>query len=398
MIPTGPPRTIRVALADFRWPIDPAVAETRDETTLARTLYATPLRVDSSGRVGAGLCSAWRAGDGFRTWRLTCRSAPPIAAGLRRVARLEASPARPLFRGARITAPSRHTLVVALPFPWRRFPYALTAVAAAPRELPGPFRLVSGSPGRVVVRRGGRTVVFHRLDPVAAVREFRAGRLDEAPVPVGDTDVLRSRFDVRRRELLALDAVVFRRAGDERLRRAYRDTADRADYEALLDTSLALGVTGRNDKPDPAAFRRALKAIPELPRRVVRIARRPALAYGGDILYGQWREAGLGPELVGPAQRHDAELARVLAPYPQAEALPAALVLGHDAGERRTLLKALAHTNQKGDLARLDGELHADARVIPIAWVTDARLVSRRLTGWREDLLGNVDYTRVQTR
>jgi hypothetical protein len=30
--------------------------------------------------------------------------------------------------------------------------------------------------------------------------------------------------------------------------------------------------------------------------------------------------------------------------------------------------------------------------------VADARLVSPELVGWREDVLGNVDYTRVRVR
>ena len=38
------------------------------------------------------------------------------------------------------------------------------------------------------------------------------------------------------------------------------------------------------------------------------------------------------------------------------------------------------------------------AATIPIAWVVDARLVSPRLEGWREDALGNVDYAAVRSR
>ena len=397
-IPSGPPRTVRVALTDFRWPLDPALAATRDETTLARALYATPLRADAGGRLVAGACSRWRARDGFRTWSFVCRSAPAIARDLRRVRRLEASPSRWLFERAHVTAPTPRRLVVRLGFPWRRFPYALTSVAAAARGVSGPFRLVTGSADRVVVRRGMKTVVFRRLDPAAAVRAFRAGRLDEAPVPIGDADALRARFDVRSRELLGLDAVVLRRSVDRRLRRAYWDTANRNDYQALLNTFHAFGVARRDEKSDPAAFRRALKAIPDLPRVVVRIARPSALAYGADILYGQWREAGLGPKLVRAADPHAADLTRVLAPYPRAEALPAAFVLGRGVGGRGVLLQTLARDNQTRELADLDEQLKASARVIPIAWVTDTRLISRRLRGWREDVLGNVDYTRVGTR
>ena len=36
--------------------------------------------------------------------------------------------------------------------------------------------------------------------------------------------------------------------------------------------------------------------------------------------------------------------------------------------------------------------------LVPIAWVADARLVSPRLHGWREDELGSVDYGEVTLR
>jgi hypothetical protein len=312
---------------------------------------------------------------------------------------MERSPSRWLFAGAtRISTPSPRRLVVRLGSGWRRFPYALTAVAAAPPRLAGPFRVVSGSPERVMARRDGTTLVFRRMQPAAAVRAFRAGRVDEAAVPIGDLDVLRERFDVRARQLVGLDVVVFGRGVPQRLRRAYRDTADRGDYQVLLDTSMALGVIGGEAKTDPAAFRHALEEIPSLPRRVVRIARTRALAYGADVLYGQWREAGLGPALVASGRPADGRFERVLAPYPQAEALPAALVLGNGLEGRAALQDALALVNQERGLASVDARVRAAAQAVPIAWVTDARLVSRRLTGWRQDLLGDVDYGRVGIR
>jgi hypothetical protein len=272
----------------------------------------------------------------------------------------------------------------------------LTAVAAAPRGVEGPFRLVRGSADRIVVEHAGKRVVFRRLEPAAAARAFRAGQVDEAPVPVGDLDTLRSAYDVRVRELLAQDVVVFGGAVGPGLRRAYRDTADRTDYAPLLGTSQTVGVLASDAKPDPAAFRRALRAIPGLPHRTVRVARPPALDYGADILYGQWREAGLGPQLVRAPQASDAQLERLTAAYPQAEALPAALVLGQGLSGRPALLRALARVNQTGALAAVDRDLKNGARAVPIAWVTDARLVSRRLGGWSEDLLGAVDYSRVR--
>ena len=35
--------------------------------------------------------------------------------------------------------------------------------------------------------------------------------------------------------------------------------------------------------------------------------------------------------------------------------------------------------------------------IVPVSWVVDARLVSARLRGWRENDLGAVDYTRVRS-
>ena len=309
---------------------------------------------------------------------------------------MNASPSRWLFAGAtEIAARGPSRLVVRLGFGWRRFPFALTSVAAAPRGVPGPFRLVRASTDRVVVRRDGKTVVFRRLDPAAAVRAFRDSRLDEAPVPNGDLETLREEFPVHVRQLLALDAVVFQRHLDARIRRAYWQTANRADYQALLGTTLTLDVLGKGEKPDPGAFRRELKAIPSLPRLALRLAREPALDYAANILYGQWREAGLGPILVRTAAGADARFERLVAAYPQAEALPATLVLGNGLAQKRAVLTALARVNQKAELDAVDRRLRATAEVIPIAWVTDARLVSARLRGWREDLLGDVDYSRV---
>ena len=46
--------------------------------------------------------------------------------------------------------------------------------------------------------------------------------------------------------------------------------------------------------------------------------------------------------------------------------------------------------------ARIDTFVRAKATVIPVCWVADARLVSPRLTGWHEDVLGDVDYTTLR--
>jgi hypothetical protein len=390
---------VRVALTSFRWPLDPALAEGRDEVTLARTLYSTPLTLGPAGVPYPGLCSGWSGGKDFRRWSFTCRSAPSIAAALRRLARLRDSPLSWVFADAVVSAPSARILRIRLPFAWRRFPYVLTSVATAPRFLPGPFSLVSGSARRVVVRRTGLTVVFQRMPARGAQRAFLNGEVDEAPVPVGDIAAMRSDPRLRVRTLLALDLVLLH-TPNARLRRAYWETANRGDYEQLVserDGSAAYGLVG-GETADPARFRRALKSIPSLPRVAVRlqVSQDPVLCYGARLVWADWRDVGLGPRLVD--DNGDASFLRVLAPYAQAEAIPAQLVLGDHVPGRAGLLRALGATQQTGELPRLDRNLRSTAIAIPIAWVVDARLVSSRLQSWREDVLGNVDYAAVRSR
>jgi hypothetical protein len=384
--------TIRVALANLRWPLDPALVVTRDESTVARAVFATPLRTDASGRVTTGLCSAWTSSDGFRTWTFRCTHALEIAAELRRVAAMRASQARWLFAPARtIAVPSPGRLVVRLVTPWRRFPYALTAVAAAPRNVPGPFRVVHAARDRLELARGKTTLVFRRLSAYQAVQAYSRHEVDEAPVPLGDLEYVRGRLrDVRVRRLLAQDVVVFRSARiPVDLRRAYWDTANRGDYQALVaqkGAAVALALVG-SPKLDPGAFRRAVGRIAKLTPMPVTIGvpRDPTLQLGARLLLGQWREVGLSPRLVAASAGADAQFARVLAPYPQDEALLGAV--GFTAGR--------AARDQDAIFAALDARNNATATIVPVCWVADARLVSPSLVGWHEDVLGNVDYTVV---
>ena len=402
---SGPPNVVRVALTDFRWPVDPALARTRDDTTLVRALYPTALRIDpATGDPVPGLCSGWAADESFRTWRFTCRSAPAIAAALRRVSHLPAAPLHWLFADARIGAPSASRLVVRLPFSWRRFPYALTTAAAAPRSVPGPFRLVAGSADEVTVRSSNLTVLFHRYTVRGAGRAFERGDVDEAPLPEGEIAAARSRLGdvVRSRTLLALDGVALRRMMPS-LRRVYWDTANRNDYaDLIVETrgAVATSIVGTAKKVTPRAYRDALQAIQTLPRLRVRIGvpADPDLRAAARLLYGDWRDIGLGPQLVTePARGLDGTFDRWTAAYPQSEALPAELVLRDRLGSRKLLLRALASNDQRGALAQFDDDLRASARLVPIAWVVDARLVSPRLRGWREDALGDVDYAAVRS-
>ena len=350
---------MRIALAHLLWPLDPARARTRDEIVVARALFATPLRVG----LRPGLCSSWaREGTG---WRFRCRHAGAIARELRRAHLV----AKVSVRAGSLSIPDPHA------------PDVLTEAAAALPGVPGPFRLISASPTRLVLERRGLKLDIRKLDPEAALRLFRAGQLDEAPVPLGDLQASlrdpRLSSAVRIRRLLAVDLVACRPGGAlarlPEVRRVYDDTADRADYQALVPELEAPPAESLAPPPKGAkiaraaalAFARARKQIGSLPKVAVRFAEPadPDLSYGEDLLVAAWRDIGLGA-YVSP-RRPDATFERVLAPYPRQSALRAAV------GKRP---------------------------FIPISWVVDARLVSPRLQGWREDDLGAVDYTRVRSR
>jgi hypothetical protein len=223
-------------------------------------------------------------------------------------------------------------------------------------------------------RERPRNVEFIRLDPHRALDLFRSGRLDEAPVPLGDIQaVLRDpqlRSAVRITSLNAIDTVVLEPGGAlERLpdlRRAYSDTADRADYQALvpeLEAPPAEDVgppRHPNARAAAVAFSRARKQIEKLPRVAVRFAEPtdPELAYGLDVLVGAWRDLGLGAYVT--KGRADATFQRMFPRNPKS--------------------------------------LQPARQVIPIAWAVDARLVSARLRGWHENARGVVDYSRVRLR
>lgn len=214
-------------------------------------------------------------------------------------------------------------------------------------------------------------VVFVKVEPHRAVDLFRHGKLDVAAVPLGDIQaVLRDpqlRQAVRIRRLNAIDLVVAEPGGtldrSADLRRTYSETADRADYQALVPELEAPPAETLAPNPHPnaraaaVAFSRARKQISHQPRVPVRFAppRDPTLAYGAGVLVAAWRDLGLGAYL--GKGRPDARFERVFAPKPQ-----------------------------------------PGRHVIPIAWAVDAHLVSRRVQGWRESDRGVVDYRALRTR
>src|SRR5205823_2672204 len=94
------------------------------------------------------------------------------------------------------------------------------------------------------------------------------------------------------------------------LRRVYDETANRADYEALVPEFAAPAAENLTDRGEPdaraavLADRRGRRRITSLPRVAVRFAA-PAdrdLAYGESLLVASWRDAGLGA-FVGPGRQ-----------------------------------------------------------------------------------------------
>ena len=405
----GPADLIRVALPGYRWPLDPASVSSRDERTLARALFATPLTTDPrSGQLRPGLCARWASSDGGRTWRFRCTQARAVAAELERMRRLPRAPAGWMFAPIAGLERSGSTVTVRLRFPWLRFPYALTVPAAAPPGIAGPFKVESASPQRLIARRGGIRLVFSRLVAVDAVRAWRDREIDEAPVPLGDLRRLQldpsTAPSVRVRPLLGVDLVVFDLrdgplANLPHTRRVYWQTANRADYAQLVAGGAALpafSLVGSASAPAAAEFRQARADIASLPPVSVPIAAPPdpELQYAAETLVADWGELGLGPLVT--ARSTGTRFERLVAAYPQEEALAAGLLLARGGPARTLVLEALAQRDQAHALARVDAALRAQSAVVPIAGIASARLVSPRLRGWRQDALGVVDYSSVR--
>jgi hypothetical protein len=212
------------------------------------------------------------------------------------------------------------------------------------------MRVVHARRGEVVVRHPGLRVVFRQLEPHRAAVLFRRGRLDEAPVPLGD---IRAALDdgavenaVRVTQLAAVDEL---RASE--LPRSVRDTlaatAARRDYAQLVPEDLDAAMPS----PPARVFRSARDGVHDLPKVPVRIGVEgdPALAYGASLLAASWRDLDLD-----------------------------------------------VHVVRRGANAIFTRGTGADA--IPIARAVDARFVSPRVRGWRENSSGVVDYSRVTLR
>ncbi len=131
------------------------------------------------------------------------------------------------------------------------------------------------------------------------------------------------------------------------LRDALSQTADRRTYALLVPEDLALAAPS----PPARAFRAARRSIASLPRVPVRIAVEgdATVRYGASLLVASWRDLGLDVRIV--------------------------------------------RLNANAVFAR-----RATPGAIPIARAVDARFVSPRVRGWREDARGVVDYDRVTLR
>jgi hypothetical protein len=377
-----------VALERVPWPLDPRRATTRDEAVLVTTLLATPLRVDPrTGDLAPGLCTSWRRRG--TVWTFRCADAAKVARAI------------PFGR----VSVAGDAVRVRLPASWLRFPYLLTSAQSAVPGTRGPFEVVRARPGEIVAERGGLRIVFRQVEPHRAAVLFRRGELDEAPVPLGDIRAAqldpRVRAAVHVTRLLGIDAIVFRPrgslAGLPDSRNAYAATLDRGDYQALVPEFQADAATSLVPGYAPTRvrardFRAARRQIATLPPVAVGFGADPDVGYGRDLLVAAWRDVGLQARSGGD----DARLRRILAPYAQDEALLARLYVDGDACVRRALPPAL-RTLAQAEALRRGGDACVGS-VVPVAWVADARFVSPRVRGWREDRLGLVDYARIRFR
>jgi hypothetical protein len=231
--------------------------------------------------------------------------------------------------------------------------------------LAGQFRLVSRSADRVVIRRPGLTVVFRRMEPYAALRAFRRGELDEAPVPQGEIRAMEAHPTLspalRARALQGIDVVILPPGLSPALRRVYRVTVSRGEYQALISERVAppaYGLRPGAEPMSPAEIREARGSIRGLspPPLTLGVPNRPELVEAAELVWAEWRQLGLPVRLRPGAPGADMRFVR---------AIPSSAIAG-----------------------RADD-------VVPLGWVAEARLVSPRVHGWRMDAAGEVDYARV---
>jgi len=213
------------------------------------------------------------------------------------------------------------------------------------------FHVIRARPGEIVARRGGLTLVFRALEPYRAAILFRQGKLDEAPVPLGD--IRAARLDpivgdtVHVTKLDTWDALVATRLPAV-TRRVLAATADRADYALLVPEDLEDAAPV--PKPRVTRLGHKIAALRRTHARI-RVAADddPTLRYGATLLAANWRDQGINVRIASA-----------------------------------------------GAQARFTRVASAGPRTIPIARTADARFVSPRVRGWHENARGVVDYARVR--
>lgn len=354
--PAAGAQTIRIAV------------RTLDDPSIARSLFPT----------AAELCPRPMQ-VAPRRWRLTCRHARAVAEALGGSA-------------------SGRVVTVGTGWEWGRFPLRLRAVVVNGVRR---FRTVNAGPKRIAAGRPGLTLEFVRMEPHAAAQAFRRGEIDAAPVALGDIkaaladSVVGPRVHVRPIRAVDVVRLDLRRgalAGLPNTRRAFWESADRLDYQALVPEGAAARAYGLLATARPARapllreFRRRAAALPPV-TVPLGVGRDPDLRYGATLLAAQWREVGLAASVLRSAPDR---FERLRALYDA----PEALFLALQPNPSPLLRRALAADDPMPFLRLLDTRLRNDAAVIPVSWVASAWLVSPRLRGWRQDALGAVDYTR----
>jgi hypothetical protein len=145
------------------------------------------------------------------------------------------------------------------------------------------------------------------------------------------------------------------------MRRVYRLTVPRGEYQALISERVAAPAYGL--RPDaeptsPAAAREARGSIRGLSPSplTLGVPNRRELVEAAELVWAEWRQLGLPVRLQPGARTADMQFVR---------AIPSSEIA-----------------------ARPDD-------VVPLGWVAEGRLVSPRVHGWRMNELGVVDYSRV---
>ena len=266
----GPPKLIRVALADLLWPLEPERAKTRDQIVVARMLFSTPLRTDLAGQrcgpacaragAGPGSCGACAAATPARSrsssgTRGSSQARLPVKGELR-LPTSEPDVPLPPDRGAGGTARRARAVPADLGQPDADRGGAQRASASSCASSSPSARCSSSARGSSTRRRS-------RSATSAPRSSTRSSRPRCAYVGCSRSMPSSSTASIPRK-----------------LRHVYDDTADRADYQALVPEFEAPPAENLHDRGQPSAsqaaiaLRDAKQRIPSLPKRRRRLRAR----------------------------------------------------------------------------------------------------------------------------